>query len=252
MRPEKTTIVEDLSARLNHSPFLIVTEYTGMNVLQFSELRSRLAGAGAQCRVVKNTFLRRAAAEVGYPDLADESQRPDRHCHRRKRCLRCRENIERFFDRIPKAFRQDWRLGQSDYLQGANTRALRICRPKQFFSRSCWAFSSRRCKSWSYCAERTGRVVGTLAESAESEKEGDTAAEAQEAQSRPRPAADPDSLALSELNDNEFSRRGRSHTSRAKKKMVPRRGPRLRILKCSEASERDDTERKKKWQIRIK
>jgi large subunit ribosomal protein L10 len=71
MRPEKTTIVEDLSTRLNQSPFLIVTEYTGMNVLQFSELRSRLAGAGARCRVVKNTFLRRAAAEVGYPDLMD-------------------------------------------------------------------------------------------------------------------------------------------------------------------------------------
>jgi large subunit ribosomal protein L10 len=71
MRPEKATIVEDLSTRLNQSPFLIVTEYTGMNVLQFSELRSRLAGAGAQCRVVQNTFLRRAAAEVGYPDLAE-------------------------------------------------------------------------------------------------------------------------------------------------------------------------------------
>jgi large subunit ribosomal protein L10 len=71
MRPEKATIVEDLSIRLNQSPFLIVTEYTGMNVLQFSELRTRLAGAGARCRVVKNTFLRRAAAEVGYPDLAD-------------------------------------------------------------------------------------------------------------------------------------------------------------------------------------
>lgn len=70
MRPEKTTIVNDLSARLNQSPFLIVTEYTGMNVTNFSELRIRLAGAGAQCKVVKNTFLRRAAAEVGYPDLA--------------------------------------------------------------------------------------------------------------------------------------------------------------------------------------
>src|SRR6202047_4246694 len=70
MRAEKTTIVDDLSARLNQSPFLIVAEYTGMNVTQFSELRIRLAGAGAQCKVVKNTFLRRAAAEVGYPDLA--------------------------------------------------------------------------------------------------------------------------------------------------------------------------------------
>jgi large subunit ribosomal protein L10 len=71
MRPEKTTIVEDLSARLNASPFLIVTEYTGMNVLEFAELRNRLAGAGAQCKVVKNTFLRKAAVEVGLPDFGD-------------------------------------------------------------------------------------------------------------------------------------------------------------------------------------
>jgi large subunit ribosomal protein L10 len=34
-------------------------------------LRTRLAGAGAECRVVKNTFLKRAAAEVGYPDLGE-------------------------------------------------------------------------------------------------------------------------------------------------------------------------------------
>jgi large subunit ribosomal protein L10 len=72
MRPEKTTIVEDLSARLNASPFLIVTEYTGMNVIEFAELRNRLAGAGAQCKVVKNTFLRRAAADVGFPDLSKD------------------------------------------------------------------------------------------------------------------------------------------------------------------------------------
>jgi large subunit ribosomal protein L10 len=72
MRPEKKSIVEELSGRLNASPFLIVTEYRGMNVLQFSELRTRLAGVGAQCKVVKNTFLRRAALEVGYPDLGEQ------------------------------------------------------------------------------------------------------------------------------------------------------------------------------------
>jgi large subunit ribosomal protein L10 len=71
MRPEKKTIVEDLSNRLHTSPFLIVTEYAGMNVVQFSELRNRLAGVGARCTVVKNTFLRRAAAEVGFPDLGE-------------------------------------------------------------------------------------------------------------------------------------------------------------------------------------
>ncbi len=71
MRTEKTTIVGDLSAKLTHSPFLIITEYTGMDVLQFAELRTRLAGAGAECRVVKNSFLKRAAAEIGYPDLGE-------------------------------------------------------------------------------------------------------------------------------------------------------------------------------------
>ena len=70
MRPEKTIIVEDLSARLNQSPFLIVTEYTGMNVAQFSELRNRLSNAGAQCKVVKNTFLRKAVTGIGFPELA--------------------------------------------------------------------------------------------------------------------------------------------------------------------------------------
>ena len=69
MRPEKKTIVEDLSTRLQASPFLIVTEYVGLNVKQFAELRNRLAGVGARCTVVKNTFLRRAATEVGLPDF---------------------------------------------------------------------------------------------------------------------------------------------------------------------------------------
>jgi large subunit ribosomal protein L10 len=71
MRPEKTSIVEDLQAKLNNSPFLLVADYTGLKVGQFSELRSRLAGAGAECKVVKNTFLRRAAKEAGLPDVGE-------------------------------------------------------------------------------------------------------------------------------------------------------------------------------------
>ncbi len=71
MRPEKASIVEDLQAKLNASPFLFVTDYTGLKVDQFSELRTRLAGAGARCHVVKNTFLRRAAKEAGLPELGE-------------------------------------------------------------------------------------------------------------------------------------------------------------------------------------
>ncbi len=70
MRPEKATIVEDLQAKLNASPFVLVTDYAGLRVDEFSTLRNRLAEAGAECRVVKNTFLRRALSEAGLPDLS--------------------------------------------------------------------------------------------------------------------------------------------------------------------------------------
>ncbi len=69
MRHEKTYIVEDLLSRLKASPFLIVTDYHGLKVDQFSDLRTRLAGVGAKYTVVKNTFLTRASREAGMPDL---------------------------------------------------------------------------------------------------------------------------------------------------------------------------------------
>ena len=53
MRPEKAFIVEDLLSRLQASPFLIITDYHGLKVDQFSDLRTRLAGAGAKYTVVK-------------------------------------------------------------------------------------------------------------------------------------------------------------------------------------------------------
>ena len=69
MHPAKATIVEDLQAKLNSSPFLFIADYTGLKVSQFAELRNRLWGAGARCHVVKNTFLRRAAKEAGLPEI---------------------------------------------------------------------------------------------------------------------------------------------------------------------------------------
>src|ERR1700720_4858709 len=67
MRPEKANIVSDLSAQLKGSPFVLVTDYQQMNVGDFSELRKRLAGAGAEIHVVKNSFLKRAMADSGFP-----------------------------------------------------------------------------------------------------------------------------------------------------------------------------------------
>ncbi len=71
MHPAKATIVDDLEAKLNASPFLFVADYTGLKVDQFAELRNRLWNVGARCHVVKNTFLRRAAKSAGLPELAE-------------------------------------------------------------------------------------------------------------------------------------------------------------------------------------
>ncbi len=72
MRPEKASIVSDLSEKINRSPFMLVTDYQKMKVTQFGELRNRLSPAGAEVRVVKNSFLKRAMAESGYPDVSDQ------------------------------------------------------------------------------------------------------------------------------------------------------------------------------------
>ncbi|MEO7167574.1 MAG: 50S ribosomal protein L10 [Spartobacteria bacterium] len=72
MRPEKSSIVSDLSEKLSRSPFLLVTDYQRMKVEQFGELRNRLAPTGAEVHVVKNSFLRRALEASGLPDLSEQ------------------------------------------------------------------------------------------------------------------------------------------------------------------------------------
>src|SRR5450432_1355740 len=72
MRPEKASIVSDLSEKLNQSPFLLVADYQRMKVDQFGELRNRLAPTGAEVHVVKNSFLKRAMTASGLPDVAGQ------------------------------------------------------------------------------------------------------------------------------------------------------------------------------------
>src|SRR5881392_4487310 len=72
MRSEKANIVSDLSDKLKRSPFVLVTDYQRMKVGDFSELRNRLAPAGAEIHVVKNNFLKRAMADSGFPDVSDQ------------------------------------------------------------------------------------------------------------------------------------------------------------------------------------
>ncbi|HUI07449.1 MAG TPA: 50S ribosomal protein L10 [Verrucomicrobiae bacterium] len=69
MRPEKQLIVEDLKKQMGASPFVILTEYKGMTVGQFAELRKRLRRAKAEYHVAKNSMLRHAAKAAELPDF---------------------------------------------------------------------------------------------------------------------------------------------------------------------------------------
>ncbi|MDR2462410.1 MAG: 50S ribosomal protein L10, partial [Verrucomicrobiales bacterium] len=58
MRKEKLSVVKNIEGWLQSSPYLIVTDYTGLKVDQFSELRNRLAAISAEIHVVKNSYVR--------------------------------------------------------------------------------------------------------------------------------------------------------------------------------------------------
>jgi len=72
MRPEKASIVSDLSEKLKRSPFMLEADYQRMKVDNFGELRTRLAPVGAEVHVVKNNSLKRAMVDSGLPDVGDK------------------------------------------------------------------------------------------------------------------------------------------------------------------------------------
>ncbi len=71
MNPDKQIIVDELRERVNGSPFVLVVDYRGMTVPQFSELRNRLAQGGAECHVAKNSYMKHALREAGMPGLEE-------------------------------------------------------------------------------------------------------------------------------------------------------------------------------------
>jgi large subunit ribosomal protein L10 len=69
MRAAKQNLTKEYLGRLNASPFFIVVDYKGLKVAHLTELRKRLAKAGAEIHVVKNSVFKIAAKEAGVADL---------------------------------------------------------------------------------------------------------------------------------------------------------------------------------------
>lgn len=73
MNPDKQIIIDEILERIQNSPFVIVTDYTGITVDQFTTLREKLRESGARCQVAKNTFVKRALKAAEAPeDIASD------------------------------------------------------------------------------------------------------------------------------------------------------------------------------------
>jgi large subunit ribosomal protein L10 len=70
MKPEKQAMVEELKGQVAQSPYVMLTDYSGLTVQHFTDLRKRLAAAHAECHVVKNTLITRALEAAGLPKLS--------------------------------------------------------------------------------------------------------------------------------------------------------------------------------------
>ena len=70
VNPDKTTIIDQLAEKVNSSPFVLVIDYTAVTVPEFTELRAALSDTGATCMVAKNTFMAKAIAKAGLPDIS--------------------------------------------------------------------------------------------------------------------------------------------------------------------------------------
>ena len=66
---KKSEIVDGLAKKFQDSVSVVVVNYRGVTVEEVTELRKQLREAGVEFRVVKNTYLKRAADKVGYEGL---------------------------------------------------------------------------------------------------------------------------------------------------------------------------------------
>lgn len=69
MRTEKQYLINEVESHLKKSDYVILTNYTKVNVADVSELRAQLAAENAEFHVVKNSSFRVAAKALGLPEV---------------------------------------------------------------------------------------------------------------------------------------------------------------------------------------
>jgi large subunit ribosomal protein L10 len=70
MRPEKEAILSEITTRLKAADYAFVLNYGGLRVSELTDLRKTLLPYKARAMVVKNTYLGRAASNLGWEDVS--------------------------------------------------------------------------------------------------------------------------------------------------------------------------------------
>jgi large subunit ribosomal protein L10 len=70
-RTDKESFVEDFRERIQGSPAVFLTDFSGLDVKSMTVLRDELRKNGAEYLVVKNRLVLRAIQESALPDLSD-------------------------------------------------------------------------------------------------------------------------------------------------------------------------------------
>lgn len=76
-REKKAQKVKDLNERLDRVELLVLSDFTGLNVSEMTELRTRLRQAEAEYEVAKNTLIRLAARKTQAEKLAEHFSGPN-------------------------------------------------------------------------------------------------------------------------------------------------------------------------------
>lgn len=76
-REQKAQKIQDLNKRLDRAELLVLTDFTGLDVSQMTELRAALRQAEAEYEVAKNTLIRLAARKTPAEKLAEHFTGPN-------------------------------------------------------------------------------------------------------------------------------------------------------------------------------
>jgi large subunit ribosomal protein L10 len=69
---EKSKVVEGLKEKIAKAKLVIVSDYRGLTVKEFTSLRRKLRSEDSEIHVIKNTLIERAFAESGIGQLNDQ------------------------------------------------------------------------------------------------------------------------------------------------------------------------------------